>query len=131
MGFGRPKNAISTRSITKASKTPKRKMSKKLNQIATNPVGLNKKNVRALVYQDRSASKAKSTRKLSDRTRGRRHARLRELSISSDSFDESSQDSNQPNSEADSLQDQSNESISPNRSSKTLKKSKRETGDIK
>lgn len=130
IGFGRPKKGTSTRSI--ASRTPKRKRSTKLHQIASNPMNLNKKNVRALVYKDRSTSKVKSTQKISA-TRGRQHKHQRELSISSDSFDEeseSSQDQNQPLSEDSSQKGSSNSSISPNRSSKTLKKKKRHTNDI-
>ena len=120
MGFGRPNRSKSSRSITRGtgarSVTPKRKMSKKLNTIGGGPLkNMNKKNVRALVYQDRSASKiaGKSTRK---RARVRPS---RELSISSD--DSSSQDSNQPKDSTDELDEESC-SISPNRSSKTLKK---------
>lgn len=125
MGFGRPNRAKSSRNIGGRSKTPKRRIGKKLKAIGAQPINLNKKNVRALVYQDKSASKVNPK---NSRQAGGRIRPSRELSISSD--DESSQDSNQPDSEFDENMDSSN-SVSPNRSSKTLKKKKRDSADIK
>ena len=131
MGFGRGKRAKSQRKIPQGrSKTPKRRMSKKLRDIAPSPINLNnlnKKNVRALVYHDRSASKLENKK---SRTQNRRHNHPRELSISSD--DESSVDSNQPNSDNDfEEEDDGNSTVSLNRSSRTLKKKKRDSQDIR
>lgn len=130
MGFGRPKNSRSKRNSV--SKTPKRKrIGRKLNAIAASPIGIRKKNVRALVYQDKSASKVKSKGLNTKPNNVKKSKHPRELSLSSDVSDGNSLETQK--NEKLLLEDETEikNSLSPNRSSRTLKKTNKHSKSIK